>query len=761
MVMEEAFNALSLTDLCVDITDEVDELCSKLDPKTIVKSPFFDLFQGTHSLEINNDKLDTFLIPLSESNFDCNIAYGNDEIERLKFITSICDRLLRLIICWLNEYQTLPTTILSCRYVEFVLNATNKKVNQFKTGDKLYDDVLYSFVLGLSSFAFFVKTLLIKGVVYEEEDLNFNFMGLNGFEYLPNVETVLKLIDQNVDWLCQQSFKNNLYCLRLIKLLQMIKNITKIQNILNKHSSETDYLDDIITLTCSIIDDPNELKFEVPESSFSMSIQKKSSNQYPPKNLVVPGTKLFEGFITMANDLKLILRISEVETACEAYQFASFFNKFTQRHVLARGLFPLFLMRDDQTILGKYSFSDFLYSHFMEISLFGTIAQEQYENDDNLYTMLTPAMQECLTVIMEFYQNCSQNTARYRQGYNRQLLLWDSAQAQLETFEMKLIDMGICDMAIDNNKEVPLLPFASWTFIMKVLSMIEFTLKGFDLEVYKTFEIFDQYYYTFYLCSTLMLCINKLETFYSGKIEDIQNMSKKYKKQKNKAKKELLKAEYEEKRDTDMPQLRSNKQFLKYLNCLCQMYKSLSLLQIFQFAVLKSVNLVDNKPIMNKKFINDKLIHDLRFKTFSSIGVPELPSMETFDSTLHGFLIQKEYPSEDFNLGLNRIDMLFKIEIGKANNCINTIIRSIKSGDKNGEILSATRLVKDESLDFFNRHLQSVADLEKNFEANNIIIKDKSTSEDKLIKKHAVILEVDKDTSRFYPKIKIIDKQRH
>lgn len=753
--MEEAFGTLSIEDEFMDVTAEIDRLCGKLEPQTIVKSPLFDLFQGTHSLEINNDKLDTFLIPLHESEFDCNVAHGDTEIERLKNVTSICDRLIRLIVCWLNEYQTLPTTLLSCRYVEFVLESTNNnnKINQFETGNELYDDVLYSFILGLASFARFVKVLLLKGVVFEEEDLNFNSMGLNGFDCLPNIETVLNMIDANIAWLKKQPFHRDPYSLHLIKLLQMMKNLAKIQNILNKYSPDTDYLNELIALAHSILNDPVELDFKVPQNSFSMSIQKKSSNQYPPKDLIVPIKKNYDGFIIMANDLKLVLRISEVATACEAYQFANFFNKFTQRHVLARGLFPLYLMRHDQTILGKYSLNDFLYSHFMEVSLFGTVAQEQYENDDNIYTMLTPCMQECLNVLMEFYQNCSQNTARYRQGYNRQLIFWDSAQAQLETCEMKLIDLGIYDKAMDNNKEVPLLPFASWTFIMKVLSMIEFTLKGFDLEVYRIFETFDQYYYTFYLCSTLMLCITKLETYITAKMDVIHNMSKKIKKQKNKVKKEQLKAEYVQKRDNDMPQFRTNKQFLKYLECLCQMYKSLSLLQIFQFAVLKSVDLVDNKPSKSKKFINDKLIHDLRFKTFSSIGVPELPSMETFETTLNGFTIQKDFPSEEFNVGLNRVEKLFSIEANKANDCINTILRSIESSD---EIFTATRLIKEESSDFFNRHLLSANELQNNFKANNVKIK--SMDKDTLLKKNVVVLELDEISSRFYPKMKILEK---
>ena len=103
------------TDL-LDITSQVDHLCNKLQPKTIIKNPCFDLFQGTHSLEVNNPKLDSFLIPLNkdEIEFNCNIKHASDNQQNLIYVTSIADRMVRLIISWLNDYQSLPTTLLIC-----------------------------------------------------------------------------------------------------------------------------------------------------------------------------------------------------------------------------------------------------------------------------------------------------------------------------------------------------------------------------------------------------------------------------------------------------------------------------------------------------------------------------------------------------------------------------------------------------------------------------------------------------------------------
>lgn len=752
------------TDL-LDITSQVDHLCNKLQPKTIIKNPCFDLFQGTHSLEVNNPKLDSFLIPLNkdEIEFNCNIKHASDNQQNLIYVTSIADRMVRLIISWLNDYQSLPTTLLSCKYMEYLLNIKpSQTVNidkSINTGDPLYDIVLNHFLVAISYFASFIKSLLFKRVIYEEEDLNFNSMGLLGFDNLPTQHEVLDSLNMSIKWV--SCLPSNKYIQHLINLLNLVHSLVQIENIVTQYSTETHYLDNIIQLATLL--NETDLSFEVPKGSFSMSIQKFSSNQFPPKQIVTPTEKNYLGFVTMARDIKLVLKVSEINTSVELHQFVSFFNKLKQRHVLARALFPLFLVhQDDGTIVGKYSFDDLIYSYFMEFSLMGTQIVDNLANYPKLSDTLTTKLQDCSSILYESYQNCSQNTARYRQGYNRLLLLWDSLQAQLEPLEMEFISNGIHDIVKSPDADktdcdtLPLMPYASWVFTVKVFAMIEFVLKGFDLEVYKPFESFDMYYYVYHISNQLSSCLDKIFIFVKNKIDSIHSMGKKIKKLKSEAKKQKLKMEYHTLMKEQMPQLQTNKQYLKYLLLHCNINKALSLFQVLQFSILKSVKLIDSVAPKTSKFINQELIHNLRFKTFSSIGVPELPNFNTFQEILESFSIKEEVNSPMFKVQITTLKKYMVSQIEEARGALTTIIKGIKSNDKNGEIYTGTRLIKDEALDFYNQYLGSTSTLMQNMEKTVQMIQNgEITKSDE----YEVILQFQPDSSTFFPTLSIIKKK--
>lgn len=757
------------TDL-IDITSQIDQLCGKLQPKTIIKNPYFDLFQGTHSLEVNNPKLDSFLIPLkdNEVEFNCNIKHGSNNEQNLIYVTSIADRLVRCIISWLNDYQSLPTTLLSCKYMEYLLNINSsqtvnidKKIN---TGDPLYDRVLATFVLSISYFASFIKSLLCKRVIYEEEDLNFNSMGLLGFDRLPTQSDVLDSLNKTIKWVSESNdLISNTYTQHLINLLKLVQCLVQIENIITLYSTDTQYLDDLIQLATVL--NETDLSFECPGGSFSMSIQKFCSNQFPPKQIVIP-EKNYSGFITMVQDIKLILCVSKIDNAVELHQFASFFNKLKQRHVLARALFPLFLVHQDGTIVGKYSFDDLLYSYFMEFSLMGTQISDKLANYPNLSESLSMILQDCSNILYEFYQNCSQNTARYRQGYNRLLLLFDSLQAQLETLESEFISNGIHDVVkstntttttttSDGGMEVPLMPYASWIFTVKVFAMVEFTLKGFDLEVYKPFEAFDMYYYVYHISNQLESCLEKISQFIKNKIDSIHSMNKKIKKLKPGEKKERLRMEYNHLMKEQMPQLQTNKQYLKYLLLQCTINKSLSLFQVLQFSILKSVQLIDGVAPKTSKFINQELIHNLRFKTFSSIGVPELPSFNVFQDILKSFTIKEDLNTPLFQSQMATMKQYMVSQIEEAKKSVTTIIKGIKSNDKNGEIYTGTRLIKEEALDYYNRYLGSTLTLKENMER---IIEMIQNGESVDQGKYEVVLQFQQNSSTFFPTLTVVGK---
>lgn len=673
MEVDSILGSLSITDdfdQLVDVTSLFDELCSKLKPEAIVKDPRFDLFEGTHSLEVNNSKLDSSLIELTaeEIEFDVNVAYDPP----LASVTAIADRLLRCVISWLNDYQTLPTTVLSCRYTESLLSSLVKGTtagSSWCTGNILYDKVLGSCILGVCYLTKFVQKLLSAGIVFEEEDLNFNNMGFNTFDNLPGQDVVINSLTESLQILEAYS-DDSLHLTMLKHILKIIICLVHLEDHLTDYSTKTSHLDELIENANSVNGIFPQLQLSPPKGAFSTYIQKHSSNQFPPRKITKLPTD-YSGFITLANDVKTILLVDKAESALETYQFSKFFNKLEQRHVIARILFPLFFIRDDRTVLGKFSYTQFYLLHVKEFS-----AQTPSEFESSIGNEL---IQESSNMLLEWYQNCSQNTCRYRQGFNRQLILWDSLQAQFESV----------------NSQV----YCSWTYFMKLSSMIEFSLKGFDLDIYKPFEAYSMFWYVYYLSHHLETFLKDSQNDIESNINAIHSMNKKLKKLKAGEKKDQLRLKYRFAMDNEMEQLQATKQFLNYLLKEINITKSLCLIEVFQFAILKSFGLIDNKNSTPSKFSNERLIHNLRFKPFNSIGVPELPEYEVFQQTLKDFVIEEKGAA--FDIKLEKATNFIETEVRNVVSSIDEIMQGIKGGDNNGVLVTGTRLVQELSLEYY------------------------------------------------------------
>lgn len=730
----------------VDVTQFFDDNVNNLQTKTIIKEPSFNLFEGTHSLEVENKKLDSTSIQLTsaEANFDCNRLYGSEEKAQSSYVVAILDRLVRSLICWLNDYQTLPTTVLSCRYVEYLLLESEKKSKLvfLNTSHPLYDQVLCSGIYGVCYFARFVQRLLRAGIIFEEEDLNFNGMGLDFLSYVQDSSSILSLLEEGVRIasLCSNSEE-------LIHILKLIRSLVSMEKCLDEYSTDTQALDELIQEAIHLSQQPQLSDSGPPEGSFSIGIQRRLSNQFPPKALIVP-PRNYEGFISMAQDMKKVLQVDNADTMVEIMQFANFFNKIKQGHVLARALFPLFLIRNNRTVLGKYTLSEFTHEHLLEFSLMCTI-EEEFPPD-----IIEEALLEVTNVLFEWYQNTSQNTSRYRQGYNRQLLLWDSLQAQIEAVEVEWLSKGGSVDEIPNadyvemtpgGKATPLLPYATWAYAMKVRAMIEFILKGFDLQVYKPFETYTMYWYTYYLAHQWEICLKKIHKFVDSKVNAIHGLNKKVKKSKTGEKRELLKAQYRYAMDNHMEQLQVNKRYLQYLLVEASVLKSLSLAQVFQFGILTSFGLISNVSPTKNKFTTDELLYNLRMKPFCSIGVPEMLPYDLMQSTIKEFV-----PDEPmFTTKLSRAVECLHNELNESKLNVENILKCIQAGDNNGTMVTGTRLVKDEALQFYQEIKNSIEALEKNSKKIQSTLGFKPNSQ--LSAKYIVQLQFSEERSSFFP----------
>ncbi|KAL3231747.1 N-alpha-acetyltransferase 35, NatC auxiliary subunit [Nakaseomyces bracarensis] len=711
--LNTSMDGLTLQDMrqdngLIDITDIFMQLGGRLKPETIVKDSKFNLFEGTHSLEVNNEKLDSTLIRLSENelNFKIDVAYGEEldssstDPTKLDYVTAIADRLARSIISWLNDYQSLPTTVLSCRYVEYALyynmndpDMNDDSINHIETGDPLYDQVLDSLVVGICYFLGFVYKVLSAGVIYEEEDLNFNHMGLNNFQLLPDITSILSQIKQSRRYLSsikeehpdlQKTFD------RLLSILVVIENLISIEKIIDSSSEEAENSLNEMESAAHELVLMEPMNNEPPLGAFSIGIQRRLSNQFPPRKIITPSYN-YNGFLVISKDVKLVNKIKTLTSAREILSFATFFNKLSQKHVLSRALFSLILVKQDQSVLGNFSAFEFWQLHVNEFTGIDFCSNLEIDSDMEMI------FQEASNVLLEFYQNAAQNTCRYRQGFNRQILLWDSLQAQLEAQDANMRSTGKYTEETVESISTSIYLCSSWVYVMKLLSMTEFILKGFELDIYKPYESYTMYWYCYYLQIHLNDALERLKLLITDKISAIQALNKKMKKLKAGEKKEKVRKQYREAMDNDMPNLRTALKNLETLIKRCNIHKSMCLSEVLYFAILRSFGLIDAINPTQVYLSNDKLIHDLRLKTFSSIGVPELPSYKIFQKTLNDFTISEPL----FELKLDKTIECIRKELDTVDRDIASLLDIIETEEENDSALLGCSSVKEEACVYY------------------------------------------------------------
>lgn len=297
-------NDLNL-DEYVDITGEFFESVRTIRDNKVVQSPLFNLLEGTRAVEIGNKKLDTGLIPLSEIdyNFDTSCPKDADKV------IAIINGLVRLYTSWLNN-SSLPVTVLSCRYVQILLENyqgslndctfENKRLPKQTKHDKdtvewkLVHKVLNSFILGLVKFVG-ISLQIAFNTLYEEEDLTTRNLDL---DFLTDIspEFISKRINDSIHWLNQDSGIQNQKKEILCEYLELVNRMLDIQLILSiavpifEKDDKKNIKNEIQFLQLGLqnIKRLSQVDFEgfqLPPGSFSKFVQFDSNNRSIPADL--------------------------------------------------------------------------------------------------------------------------------------------------------------------------------------------------------------------------------------------------------------------------------------------------------------------------------------------------------------------------------------------------------------------------------------------------------------------------------------------
>ncbi|KAG7830760.1 hypothetical protein KL920_001351 [Ogataea angusta] len=608
-----------------DITSDFFAITSAIEYGSIVKSKQFKLLEGTHALEVLNPKLDTALLEL---------GILHPVVETLDQAAWVMVRLLGSVCAWL-ENNSLSVSVLSCYFVEQLIQ--RKPV----TGE-LVERCVAPFVKGVISFVSSVLKLGVAGVIYEEEDLNTQTMDLD-FSVCDGEQTVLELRNA-VTWVrSQPESRPQQLCVDLLSLVEHslhICEITQVSVELYETSpqsvSSVSFADSALE-TLARLAEPETVAFAaaLPEvACFSANVQKTLNNRSPPKPLAHSDfASSLENFTKLFTDFQFMLNVLAVRDSVELYEFLNLFmtrRQFTTdpdeilgNHVVVRALMQLFLIRDDRSILGsrRWNISTLLMDVFSKISFQNSRLQSS--TDDELRNGLEKMIIQIEPAFYNFLTCISQNPLRQRQFVNKELIIWDSIQVEAENFELeshaKLHDTFA-------NSELPVMPVSSFVYYLKLTKMAELLFKSIELCLFKDCrELHLGYWLLANQLDYLVQHIKRLLDINQLRQTQLAAFSKKIKKAKG-DKKAKLREEYEIKKQS-LPQLQKMELYFNMLLTKHQIHKSLAENRATVLRMLGKQGFMDLPKLCKA---SEETLYNLQFKSFQSIGVPQLPSFKEY-----------------------------------------------------------------------------------------------------------------------------------
>jgi len=649
-----------------DITKDVFASAHQLKENKVVKSPLFELLDGTRALEVLNSRHDTGLIELKDDEifFDCSMP------QTATSIVNIQSKLLAQLVNWL-EGHSLSETVLSCRYVQTMLEnyfqdpdlishkcafSQPKLEPQTYTKDTDYwlvHRVLKAFVKGLCKFIGFVINLA-KTFLYEEEDLITRSHDLNYFsEVAPQV--IIDEINDTYEWILSHEIDHSDTIISHMKLVQYLNQLEvetasqKIPFMGNNVPTEL-----LFSFCDEAINEINHIKqfkmyeSSIPKGAFSKFIQVELGNTNVPVELAsVSDTNYCEHLLGIFTVVKMYVnQAATIKSMNQLNDYLQFNIKYPigKFSVFARGLFQLFFIRDDKSIFGSSIDLPQLTIRIIE-NLVGPnttllkplehqLSQVKGSTTTEILTKYDSLVQDLDSAM--YNNNCiyGANQCRVQQLISKSLVLWDTLQVEWEGFEVQMFqEFQVGDQINDNE---PAIAITSFIYYQKIELMIELLLGGASLELYKPFELYLIYWYGDILLENLIQHLKmRIRRILLGKMDAIEEkLPKKIKKLKNGPKKDSLKEQLKYGQEVIIPQILST---IRHQDYLVESFENLQrLINCFKgyFGILSKLKLLDfNKGPANRLTTMEHLYY-LRMKPWSSIGVPQFPTYNIYRKAL-------------------------------------------------------------------------------------------------------------------------------
>lgn len=700
------------TENYVDVTARFFAAVDAIERGRVKVSPYFDMLDGARALEVGNPRLDTGLIHLS----DAELQFDTAQPQLLATVVGVMNELVVLYTSWINGLSLL-VTVLACRYVlDFLHNykaqgllraatMVNPRLHrEHPEGDSvehgLVNVVLRAYVVGMCKLIGSTIRIGIN-VLYDEEDLTTRSMDLDFLlQVLPQIAAAeVELAEK---WLAQQELlRGDTNYSTAMDFLRMAKNVAQLERV---WLIEIDFPHQVDEPYIPYIDGALEalrklqklqLHHSVPTGAVSRFVQLDSNNKNIPCDIVrMDDAKAYEDLVSLLDTVRTMVhdfyKIHDMAQLQSYLRYSVSLKMSAQANAVARGIFQLFFIRDDKSILGLNERVSTLSIRFMEmISACGNPILEPAEWNiqgdnasliraqcQNLLLLLFDDVEAAFYLLLNVVGN---NRCRQRQLQNKNIILWDSLQFKAENTELELFSHGIGDRLSPSVDDQPALGISSFVFYIKLEIMIEVALSGFEHNIYKEHEADLMFWYASELLAQLHQHIGgRIRDINQGKIQLIQSLQKRIKKTKAGPKKDAMKRNHKYLVERVLPQLENN-------IILIDKVAAPAKLGLFHLCIgiaytIQLMRVVFHmEQSLPEKLVDEESQFKLRMKPWSSVGTPELPSFEKFQRERDVIIKVRKLEGNVKKAALQALIASAKRQLTNANRSIKEVFNSLET----------------------------------------------------------------------------------
>lgn len=551
-------------------------------------------------------------------------------IEGPRDVIQVFDMLMARFMCW-QTGSSLMQTVLSCILVEEVLKNLStleevSNVEMFLEESEHIEkwcQVMKAIILGfIKAIGLSMKIMDSNSAIYLEEDYNGNKAG---FWYLETIESenVCKVLDAALAFTkksttCTEEVAEIRHRLELLKCLFVVFR----PKIPSKGSIST-AKSCIKGLTPQPADETSS-KFM---SLFSDSIQARVHNTSPLRTLTSQtADEAYKTLDQVMSDLEGYISINTITRSTDLLSFCLTFSAKRPR--------PLPIVRailnccTSIALLGQ-PLRTWMVKDIEEISFPNGHSVLKSKNN-TVKGIVDPFLEEAELCYKDLLTVFCQNRSRQRQNLAHCILSWDSLQVSAEKLEEQLLKLDFAAIPKDvielPSGPTDAMPITSWVYLRKLQIMIWVVLLGFELNIYKLWEVSRMYLYARSLVEELNRHLNRLRTYHEQKVQATPSGTA------------LRKS------------LETSHAYLSALEL-----ESMALDQLCQASAFLSISfekagLIKPPPTVT----TPELMYNLRMKPFSSVGAPGMPSYEQY---------------LQYNEKISSIDMAIKISKNMASSC--------------------------------------------------------------------------------------------